>query len=192
MSRPGARGLESLAAELGKAREAPPVHLWDPPYCGDIDIRIAADGSWHYLGTPIARPAMVRLFASVLKREGDRYFLVTPVEKVGIRVDDAPFAAVAMEVRGASEQRTLLFRTNVDDVVICDAEHRLRFEPEPGTGGIKPYVHVRRDLWALATRGLFLDLVALGEVRVIEGRRQFGVASAGEFFVMAPSEAVAE
>jgi hypothetical protein len=184
------KALESLVAQLGRPRGPAPVHLWDPPYCGDIDMRIAADGSWHYQGSPIRRPAMVRLFASVLKREGDRYFLVTPVEKVGIKVDDAPFLAVALEHGPETSQRTLVFRTNVDDVVTCNADHRLRFEPEQGTGGIKPSLHVRFELWALVTRSLFLDLVALGEVRETDGRRLFGVASAGEFFPMAPAEAI--
>lgn len=184
--------LESLTTALGKQRGPAPVHLWDPPFCGDLDMRIAADGSWHYLGTPIGRPAMVRLFASVLKREGERYFLVTPVEKVGITVDDAPFLAVEMETQGAGAERALIFRTNVDDVVRCDAGHALRFEPEAGTGGIKPYIHVRRDLWALVTRALFFDLVALGETRTLDGREMFGIASAGSFFPMAPAEAMAE
>ena len=184
--------LESLTTALGKQRGPAPVHLWDPPFCGDLDMRIAADGSWHYLGTPIGRPAMVRLFASVLKREGERYFLVTPVEKVGITVDDAPFLAVEMETEGAGAERALIFRTNVDDVVRCDAGHALRFEPEAGTGGIKPYIHVRRDLWALVTRALFFDLVALGETRTLDGREMFGIASAGSFFPMAPAEAMAE
>ena len=192
MNEQSLKGLESLSAALGKSRGAPPVHLWNPPFCGDLDMRIAADGTWHYLGTPIGRPAMVRLFASVLKREGDRYFLVTPVEKVGIKVDDAPFLAVAMEREGAGKDRTLLFRTNVDDVVRCDADHALRFEPEKGTGGVKPYLHVRRDLWALVTRALFFDLVALGDVRKLDGREQFGIVSAGAFFPMAPAEAVVE
>lgn len=187
-----ANRLESLAATLGKQRGPAPVHLWDPPFCGDLDMRIAADGRWHYLGTPIGRPAMVRLFASVLKREGERYFLVTPVEKVGIKVDDAPFLAVEMEVQGTGAERALIFRTNVDDVVCCDAEHSLRFEPEVGTGGTKPYIHIRRDLWALVTRALFFDLVALGETRTLAGRAMFGVASAGSFFPMAPAEAMAE
>ena len=187
-----ANRLESLAAVLGKQRGPAPVHLWDPPFCGDLDMRIAAEGSWHYLGSPIGRPAMVRLFASVLKREGDRYFLVTPAEKVGIKVDDAPFLAVEMETQGAGAERTMIFRTKVDDVVRCDAEHSLRFEPEAGTGGIKPYIHIRRDLWALVTRALFFDLVALGETRTLDGREMFGVASAGSFFPMAPAEAMAE
>ena len=187
-----ANRLESLAAALGKQRGPAPVHLWDPPFCGDLDMRIASDGTWHYLGSPIGRPAMVRLFASVLKREGDSYFLVTPAEKVGIKVDDAPFLAVEMETQGAGAERTMIFRTNVDDVVRCDAEHSLRFEPEAGTGGIKPYIHIRRDLWALVTRALFFDLVALGETRTLDGREMFGVASAGWFFPMAPAEAMAE
>ena len=191
MNGTGAKGLESLTAAIGKNRAAPPVHLWDPPFCGDIDMRIAADGSWHYQGSPIGRAAMVRLFASVLKREGERYFLVTPVEKVGIQVIDAPFLAVALAPEGEGAKRTLVFRTNVDDVVRCDAEHGLRFAPEAGTGGIKPYLHVRRDLWALVTRALFFDLVALGETRSVEGRKMFGVASAGAFFPMAPAEAAA-
>lgn len=187
-----ANRLESLAATLGKQRGPAPVHLWDPPFCGDLDMRVAADGSWHYLGSPVGRPAMVRLFASVLKREGDSYFLVTPVEKVGIKVDDAPFLAVEMEMQGAGAERALIFRTNVDDVVRCDADHALRFEPEAGTGGIKPYIHIRRDLWALVTRALFFDLVALGETRTLDGCEMFGVASAGSFFPMAPAEAMAE
>jgi hypothetical protein len=190
MSKAGSQTLDSIAAELGKTRAPAPVHLWNPPFCGDIDMRIASDGSWHYQGSPIGRAAMVRLFASVLKREGDKYFLVTPVEKLGIKVDDAPFLAVALETRNETPHRTLVFRTNVDDILACDAEHGLRFEPEAGTGGIKPYLHVRRDLWALVTRSLFLDLVALGEVREENGRRMFGVASAGRFFPMAPAEAV--
>jgi hypothetical protein len=131
------------------------------------------------------------LFASVLKREGERYFLVTPVEKVGIKVDDVPFLAVALEIEGEGPGRTLRFRTNVDDIVQCDAEHSLRFEPEAGTGGLRPYLHVRRDLWARVTRAIYLDLVSLGEVREVEGRRMFGIASAGMFFAMAPAEALA-
>jgi len=170
----------------------PPVHLWNPPFCGDLDMRIASDGTWFYLRTPIGRPALVKLFASVLKREGDRYFLVTPVEKCGITVDDAPFLAVEMRVEAAPEGRVLHFRTNVDDWVACGADHGLRFEPEPDTGGLKPYLHVRRDLWAKVTRALFYDLVELGEERDIDGQRMFGVASGREFFVMAPADSLKE
>lgn len=185
------KGLESLIAAVGEARKLPPVHLWNPPFCGDIDMRIAADGTWFYLGTPIGRPALVRLFASVLKREGENYFLVTPVEKVGIKVDDAPFLAVEMAVDGEGASRTLSFRTNVDDLVRCDAEHPLRFEPEAHTGGLKPYIHVRRDLWARVTRALFFDLVEMSETRNLNGKEWLGVASAGEFFAMASAESIA-
>jgi hypothetical protein len=180
------------AARREGRRGPPPVHLWNPPYCGDLDVRIGADGTWYYLKTPIGRPALVRLFASVLKREGDRYFLVTPVEKVGIRVDDAPFTAVEMRAEAGAAGRVLHFRTNVDDWVACGPGHALRFEPEPQTGGLKPYLHVRRDLWAKVTRALFYDLVQLGEERPVAGKRMFGVASGGEFFVMAPADQVRE
>ena len=185
-----APGLEGIASEARRARGKgpPPVHLWNPPYCGDIDMRIAGDGTWFYQRTPIGRAALVKLFASVLQREGDKYFLVTPVEKCGIAVDDAPFLAVELEVEGRGAGRQLHFRTNVDDWVGCGPEHTLRFEPEPETGGLKPYLHVRRDLWAKVTRALFYDLVELGEEREIAGECMFGVVSAGEFFVMAPAD----
>jgi hypothetical protein len=184
-------GIASNACrEAGKG--PPPVHLWNPPYCGDLDLRIAPDGTWFYLKTPIGRPALVKLFASVLKREGNRYFLVTPVEKCGITVDDAPFLAVEMRVEKAAGGRVLHFRTNVDDWVVCGRDHALRFEPERDTGGLKPYLHVRRGLWAKVTRALFYDLVDLGEERDIGGDRMFGVASAGEFFVMAPADSLKE
>jgi hypothetical protein len=137
--------------------------------------------------TPIGRPALVKLFASVLKREGEKYYLVTPVEKCGITVDDAPFLAVEMKLGEGPRGRILNFRTNVDDWVACGSDHPLRFEPEPATGGLKPYLHVRRELWAKVTRALFYDLVDLGEERAIAGERMFGVASDGEFYVMAPA-----
>jgi hypothetical protein len=209
----GFEGIQAVAAEAAR-KGPPPVHLWDPPFCGDLDMRISADGTWYYLKTPIGRPALVKLFASVLKREGDKYFLVTPMEKVGIVVDDAPFLAVEMRVdsaantgtlrsgagparpSSAAEQpalgRILHFRTNVDDWVACGPGHALRFEPEPATGGLKPYVHVRRDLWAKVTRALFYDLVELGEEREVDGALMFGVASGGEFFAMAPADEVRE
>src|ERR1700736_5389713 len=187
-----APGLESIAgaARRAGAKGLPPVHLWNPPYCGDIDMRIAGDGTWFYMKTPIGRPALVKLFSSVLKREGEKYFLVTPVEKIGITVDDAPFTAVEMKREGEGATPTLSFRTNVDEWVACGPEHALRFEPEPETGGLKPYLHVRRDLWALVTRALFYDLAELGEDRDIAGERMFGVASEGEFFVMAPADSL--
>jgi uncharacterized protein len=191
---PGQAGLDKItaAAKHAAVKGPPPVHLWNPPFCGDLDMRIASDGTWFYLGTPIGRPALVKLFASVLKREGDRYYLVTPVEKCGIQVEDAPFLAVEMSVQRTGAGPVLQFRTNVDDRVECGPEHALRFEPEAGTGGLKPYLHVRRDLWAKVTRALFYDLVELGEERDIGGARMFGVASHGEFYVMAPADSLRE
>lgn len=187
-------GLESIAAMLPRegGKGLPPVHLWNPPFCGDIDMRIAADGTWFYQKTPIGRPALVRLFASVLKREGDKYFLVTPVEKVGIIVEDAPFLAVELKIEGEGEGRSLRFRTNVDDWVPVGPGHALRFEQDADNDGLKPFLHVRCDLWAKVTRALFYDLVELGEERAVDGRQMFGVASAGEFFAMIEASALRE
>ena len=193
MAKEGQSALETITGSLARgAKGPPPVELWNPPYCGDLDMRIAADGTWFYLKTPIGRPALVKLFASVLKREGDRYYLVTPVEKCGIAVDDAPFLAVELTIAEGPAGRVLNFRTNVDDWVACGPEHVLRFEREAETGGLKPYLHVRRDLWAKVTRALFFDLVELGEERDIDGTAMFGVASGGAFFAMAPAEAMRE
>ena len=183
-------GLDALA---GAAREAarkgpPPVDLWNPPFCGDLDMRIAADGTWFYLKTPIGRAPLVKLFASVLKREGEKYFLVTPVEKCGIVVEDAPFVAVELVVHRGEDGQVLHFRTNVDDWVACGQQHALRFEFQSDTGGLKPYLHVRRNLWARITRALLFDLVELGEERDIAGERMFGLVSGGEFFPMSQAE----
>jgi hypothetical protein len=187
------RSLEGLSAAATAAAQPakglPPVHLWNPPFCGDLDMRIAADGTWFYLGTPIGRPALVRLFSTILKREDGKHFLVTPVEKVGIVVDDAPFLAVEMVKEDHPQSRVLRFRTNVDDWVTCDADHRLRFEPS-ADDGLTPYLHVRADLWAKVTRPLYYDLVDIGEERVVDGRAMFGVASGADFFAMADAEQV--
>jgi uncharacterized protein len=192
MAKAGQGGLENIAATLPRGKGLPPVERWNPPFCGDIDMRIAADGTWFYQKTPIGRAALVKLFASVLKREGDKYFLVTPVEKVGLRVDDVPFLAVEMSTGlDTSQNRMLSFRTNVDDEVAAGPGHALRFEKEV-TGGLRPYLHVRRDLWAKVTRALFYDLVALGEERDVGGRRMFGIASGGEFFPMAEADTLRE
>ena len=190
MAKTGQGGLEAIAAAVPK-KGLPPVEQWNPPFCGDIDMRIDADGAWYYQGTPIGRPALVRLFASVLKREGDKYFLVTPVEKVGLIVVDAPFLAVELQVIRESRGQVLRFRTNTDDWVEAGPGHALRFAPAE-SGGLKPYLHVRRELWAKVTRALFYDLVELGEERVIDGTRKFGVASGGEFYAMADASAVRE
>jgi len=191
MAKEGQFDLDSITGALAEAsKRAPPVELWDPPFCGNLDMRIAADGTWYYLKTPIGRPALVKLFASVLKREGDNYFLVTPVEKCGIQVDDAPFVAVELKVEERALGQVLNFRTNVDEWIECGPDHQLRFDPEPGTGGLKPYLHIRRGLWAKVTRPLFFDLVDLGEERKISGTALFGVSSMSAFFPMAPADQV--
>jgi hypothetical protein len=153
-------------------------------------MRIAADGTWYYQKTPIGRPALVKLFASILKREEGRYYLVTPVEKCGIVVDDAPFMAVDVQQEASPEGPILKFRTNVGEEIVCGADHKLRFERQETSGGYKPYLHVRRDLWAKATRPVYYDLVELGEQREIEGVMWFGVRSQGEFFRIAPADEV--
>jgi hypothetical protein len=181
------RGLEGLTeaarAAGGETRRLPPVHLWNPAFCGDLDMRIARDGTWFYNGTPIGRPALVRLFSTILRKDEDRYVLVTPVEKVGIKVEDAPFLAVELAPETRENGRALKFRTNVDDWVEAGPDHPMRFEPGESEG-LKPYVHVRADLWALVKRALFYDLVDLGERRSIDGEEMFGVASNGAFFPM--------
>jgi hypothetical protein len=187
-----AAGLDAITAAARRegAKGEPPVHLWDPPFCGDLDMRIASDGTWFYLGTPIGRLPLVKLFASVLKREGDKHFLVTPVEKCGLVVDDAPFLAVEMQAEQDPQGQVLHFRTNVDDWVACGPGHGLRFVTDPATQGLKPYLHVRRDLWAKVGRAVFYDLVELGEERMVDGTLMFGVASMATFFAMAPADSL--
>ena len=181
-------GLEGLAAAArsagGERKRLPPVHLWNPDFCGDIDMRIAADGTWFYMGTPIGRPALVQLFSTILRKDPERYVLVTPVERVGIKVDDAPFLGVELQRTTNERGQVLRLRTNVEDWVEIDADHPLRFA-EGASEGLKPYVLVRGRLEALVKRALLYDLVDWGEVREVDGEDMFGVASAGEFFPMA-------
>ena len=173
-------GLKEVEKASGK-RGMPPVHLWNPPFCGDIDMRIAQDGLWYYLNSPIGRKPLMKLFASVLRHDEDgKYYLVTPVEKCGIRVDDAPFVAIRMNVAGKGHNQAITFETNTDDIVTIDVAHPMRVAVEEGTDGLKPYVLVRGRLEALVSRALFYDLVALG---VIEGE-WFGVWSGGRFWPM--------
>jgi hypothetical protein len=178
--------LKDVIARFGgedALRKKPPVHLWNPPFCGQIDMRIARNGSWHYMGSPIPRPAMVKLFASILRREpDDSYVLVTPVEKCGIRVDDAPFVAVEATVAGEGADRLIAFRTNVDDVVPLDAEHPLRVAVNTETGEPSPYVLVRDRLEALIARPVYYQLVEMAEERMVDGRAMLGVQSGGRFF----------
>ena len=181
------RGLGE--ATMGRLRGVGPAPSWNPPDCGDIDMRIAADGTWFYCGSPIGRAPLVQLFASIMRREGDRYVLVTPVEKVGIKVDDAPFLAVEMRVGNKASEPQLMFRTNVEDMVAVDGDHPLRFEPG-ASEGLKPYVRVRGDLWALVKRALFYDLVALGQTERVANEHWFGVRSSGLFFPMRPASEI--
>ncbi|WMS42753.1 DUF1285 domain-containing protein [Acuticoccus sp. MNP-M23] len=168
--------LLAHAGELGG--RAAPVHLWDPPHCGAIPMRIDAGGTWHYGGSPIRREAMVRLFASVLRREADgSIVLVTPAEKVAIVVDDAPFQAVEMAVAGEGDAAAITLRTNIGDLVTADAEHPLRLT-EDDAGGFVPYVTVRGGLEARFTRPLALELA--DEIVTHEGRG--GIWSGGKFF----------
>lgn len=156
-------GLEDLLKAHG-GKGPPPVERWNPPYCGDIGMEIRADGTWIYQKSPIGRIALIKLFASVLRKDDDgRHYLVTPVEKVDVKVADAPFLAVEMELRGEGSARQLVFRTNVDDIVACGPDHPLRFVEEPSSGGLKPYLHVRGRLEALVTRALYYDIVELAE-----------------------------
>jgi uncharacterized protein len=176
------------AAARGSARRGPaPVHLWNPPFCGDLDMRIARDGTWFYLGTPIGRPALVKLFASVLKREGDAYFLVTPVEKVGIIVDDAPFVAVDFRTQGEGRDQSVIFRTQVDEDVTAGPDHPIRVVRDPETGEPAPYVMVRSGLEALIDRKSFYRLVDLGCEETRDGTRQFGLWSGGVFWPFIPA-----
>lgn len=169
--------LARARAESGDKR--PPVHDWNPEFCGDIDMRIARDGSWHYMGSPIGRQRMVKLFSTILRHDEDgKHYLVTPVEKIGITVDDAPFVAVEMEVTGEGRDREIAFRTNVDDHVVLDADHPLRVETDPDTAEPAPYVLVRDRLEALIARSVFYELVNLTEER--DGT--LGVWSRGTFF----------
>jgi hypothetical protein len=173
---------------LGEPSRGPaPVEEWDPPFCGDIDMSIDPDGRWFYRGGAIGREALVRLFASILKREPDgRFVLVTPVEKCGIRVDDVPFVAVEMRVEGEGAEQRLMFRTNLDDVVAAGPEHPLRFSTDPRDHGLKPYVLVRGGLEARLSRPVLYDLVALGDEAPVDGEPWFGVWSGGRFWPIMP------
>ena len=183
---------DSIAAAAGKAAKGglPPVHLWNPPFCGDLDIRIARDGTWFYLGTPIGRAPLVRLFSTILKKEGDRYYLVTPVEKVGIRVDDAPFVAVDFTVAGEGPAQVLTFHTNVGDSAAAGPGNPIRVERDPETGQPAPYVMIRAGLEALIDRKSFYRLIEVGETRQIDGVEWFGLWSGGAFFPVIESAAL--
>jgi hypothetical protein len=183
----GLSALISRAARAGKG--LPPVERWNPPFCGDLDMEIRADGTWFYLGTPIGRMPLVQLFSTVLRKDEDsRTYLVTPVEKVGIRVVDAPFVAVEMNVMGEGAGRIITFRTNVGDVVEAGPDHPLRFVDEDETGGLKPYVLVRGRLEALVARPVMYELVEYGEEIEVGGVTMFAVRSHGVVYPIMTAE----
>ncbi|MCY3877953.1 MAG: DUF1285 domain-containing protein [Rhodobacteraceae bacterium] len=181
-----AESLASSAKAAGK-KGPPPVHLWNPPFCGDLDMRIARDGNWFYLGTPIGRKPLVRLFASILRRDGDDFFLVTPVEKVGIRVDDAPFVAVDFDAEGSGRSQKVTFTTNVDDTVTAAGDRPIRVLRHPETGEVSPYVLVRSNLEALIDRKSFYRLVEICTHEMHGSGSWFGLWSSGVFFPFIPS-----
>lgn len=184
---PSADALAQAATAAGKGKGLPPVHLWNPPFCGDLDMRIARDGTWFYQGTPIGRPALVRLFSTILKLEDGKYYLVTPVEKVGITVEDAPFVAVDFQAEGQGEGQSLCFTTNVGDTVLAGRDHPMRVMRDPETDEPSPYVMIRAGLEALIDRKSFYRLVELGAHAEHEGASWFGLWSGGVFFPVIPS-----
>lgn len=182
---PSAEGIAD-AIRASKTRGLPPVHLWNPPFCGDLDMRIARDGTWFYLGTPINRFELVKLFSSILKLENGSYFLVTPVEKVGLTVEDAPFVAVDFEASGKGAAQNLTFTTHVGDSVTAGPDHPIRVERDAKTGEPSPYVMVRAGLEARIDRKSFYRLVEIGA----RNERWFGLWSGGAFFRVIPVDEI--
>ena len=171
-------------ARLAEEQKLPPVERWNPTHCGDSEMRIARDGTWFHQGSPIGRQAMVRLFSTILRREPDgSYVLVTPVEKLDIAVEDAPFVAVEMKAEGEGREGRLAFRLNTGDLVTAGAEHPLRFEER--ADGPRPYLHVRGGLEALVARPVYYDLAAMA---LASGDVPPGVWSEGAFFPLEPTE----
>lgn len=184
---PSADSLVASAKAAKSGKGLPPVHLWNPEDCGDLDMRIARDGTWFYLGTPIGRKELVRLFSTILRKDGDRYVLVTPVEKVGITVDDAPFVAVDFEATGEDREQVLKFETNVGDFTTAGPEAPIRVVRDAETGEPSPYVLVRANLEALIDRKSFYRLVEIGAHEEVDGASWFGLWSSGQFFPIIPS-----
>ncbi len=174
----------ATAAKAAQGKGLPPVHLWNPELSGNIDIRIARDGTWYHEGTPMTRPGLVRLFSTILKREGDAYFLVTPVEKWRIEVEDAPFVAVDFTAAGQGRAQVLTFTTNLGDTATAGEDNPLRVTRDPETDEPSPYVHIRAGLEALIDRKSFYRLVELGAHH--DG--WFGLWSQNRFFPIMPSE----
>lgn len=176
---PTADGLAASARAASK-KGPPPVHLWNPPFCGDLDIHIARDGTWFYQGSPIGRAPLVRLFSSILKVEDGKFYLVTPVEKVGITVEDAPFVATDFDVTDPGPDQTITFTTHVGDTADAGPDNPIRVTRHPETGEPAPYVHIRRGLEALIDRKSFYRLVEIGETAALDGTDWFGIRSSGD------------
>lgn len=181
MSKPSKPGdIASSLQFLNKKKGLPPIHSWNPPFCGDIDMRISRDGQWHYNGSPIGREAMVKLFASVLRRDDDDcYYLVTPVEKVRIQVDDAPFVIIRAETMDADHGKQYLFTTNIGDKVALDKDHPLVMMEDFLTKEPAPYIRVRDQLNALINRNVFYQLVEEAEEVPVEGGLDLVITSQG-------------
>jgi uncharacterized protein len=190
--KPTAEGvMAQISGTPGKGAGPAPVHLWNPPFCGDLDMRIARDGTWFYQGTPIGRAPLVKLFANILKREGDRFFLVTPVEKVGITVDDVPFVAVDFDVAGTGAAQAVTFVTGIGDRATAGPDHPLRVERDAVTGEPAPYVLIRPGLEARIDRKSFYRLVDLCTDAAVDGAVWFGLHSGGSFFPVIPADELA-
>lgn len=175
--------LVALASKLPSGWPLPPVESWNPPLSGEMDIRITHNGAWHHDGALIQREALVRLFASILRcDEDDCYYLVTPVEKWRIQVDDAPFVAVQLDATGTGYNQILTFTTNVGDIVTVGSDHPLIVEYPTASGEPAPYLQVRGRLRALLSRAVFWELAKLGEEQPSDQGRNFGVWSQGQFF----------
>ncbi len=187
----GIDGLQAMIARAGDfARGPAPVDQWEPDYCGELDMEIRRDGTWFYMGTPIGRQALVKLFATVLRKDEDgKTYLVTPVEKIGIRVEDAHFVAVELNAHEKDGEQVITFRTNVGDLVEAGAENPLRFVTVKENKGVKPYLLVRGRLEALLARSVMYELIALGEEIEVDGTAMFAIKSKGMVFpIMASND----
>lgn len=180
--------IEATPDKSGKA--LPPVHLWNPPYAGEIDIQIRRNGDWFHEGGKINRPEMVRLFASILRKEGDDFYLVTPVEKVKISVEDTPFVIVDLSIEGTGREKIIRFETNLGDRVVADAKHLVRLDPTDAAP--TPYIMVRDGLDARLDRKTYYRVVESAEIETLDGEAWLGIWSRGVFLKLFEASALAD
>ena len=180
--------LDNLYQQLDANATLPPVEKWNPPFCGDMDLEIKADGSWHYMGSPFTRQKLVRLFASVLKKEADKYFLVTPVEKIGIRVADVPFVITSWQFIDTDVGQTLQLTTNTGDHVLVSRQNPLELRLSAAYSEHKCYVTVRNGLDAILHRNVYYQLIEHGNERQLDGKTHLVIESAGEVFSLGKME----